>query len=58
MKYPPYTENQLRSNIINALFDDPKLGADYIDWHTDEGKCGLTLTFGKSTFDIIIEKKN
>lgn len=53
------TEENIRKDITEAFFNHPILGKHYIDWHTEDGECGLTLIF-KSTneeFDIIIKKK-
>lgn len=35
----------------------PELGKNYIDYHTEDGKCGLTIIFRSQNqkFDIIIE---
>jgi hypothetical protein len=57
MKYPMYNENELRKDIINKFIAVPVLGENYVDWHTEDGKCGLTLFFGEDRFDIVIEKK-
>lgn len=51
------TPEDLRRNIINVL-SKGKLGEDYIDWHTDEGKCGLTLIVKGECFDMVITKRD
>lgn len=58
MKHPMYNENALRRDIINALIAVPTLGVNYIDYHTDDGRCGLTLIFGEDRFELTIEKQN
>ena len=53
------TAEDIRKNIAEAFFNNPILGKHYVDWHTENGECGLTLIF-KSTneeFDITIRKK-
>ncbi len=56
------TREQFRNIIINALdkFDclkDNELGSGYIDWHTDNNECGLTVTLANNErFDITINK--
>ena len=53
------TEEDMRKQIIEAMFNNPKLGENYIDWHTEGGECGLTLMFKNTNekFDIIIRKR-
>ena len=53
------TAEDIRRNIVESIYNNPVLGKHYIDWHTEDGKCGLTLIFQSSNekFDIIIEKK-
>lgn len=48
---------ELREAIINKILINPKLGVNYIDYHTDNGECGLELIFGEEKFDLIITKK-
>lgn len=45
--------------IVEALFNNPKLGESYIDWHTEDGECGVTIMFKNANeeFDIIIRRK-
>lgn len=49
----------VRRAIIEALFNNPKLGENYIDWHTESGECGLTIIYKNQNerFDIIIKRK-
>lgn len=51
------TAEYIRKNIIEAFFNHPELGKNYIDYHTEDGKCGLTIIFRNQNqkFDIIIE---
>lgn len=53
------TAEDMRKQIVEALFNNPKLGANYIDWHTEFGECGLTLIYNNQNeqFDIVIKKK-
>lgn len=47
---------EIRRHIIESFFNKPILGENYIDWHTEDGECGLTLMFKNANeqFDIII----
>ena len=53
------TAEDIRKNIAEALFNNPKLGENYIDWHTEDGECGLTIIFkhANEEFEIVIKKK-
>lgn len=53
------TAEDVRKDIVEALFNNPKLGENYVDWHTEDGECGLTLMFKNANeeFEIIIRKK-
>ena len=53
------TAEDMRKQMVEALFDSPKLGENYIDWHIEDGECGLTLMFKNANeeFEIIIIKK-
>lgn len=53
------TAEDMRKQIVESLFNDTKLGENYIDWHTEDGKCGLTLIFKNANeiFDILIERR-
>ena len=53
------TAEDIRKDIVEAFFNNPKLGENYIDWHTENGECGLTLMFKNANeeFDIIIRRK-
>lgn len=52
------TEEKVREWIINALFAEPKLGVNYVDWHTESCECGVTVYPCGEEFDIIIKKKH
>ena len=53
------TAEDIRKDIVESFFNNPVLGEHYVDWHTEDGKCGLTLMFKNANeeFNIIIEKK-
>ena len=53
------TAEDIRKDIVQSLFNNPKLGEHYIDWHTENGECGLTLIFKSANerFDLIIKRK-
>lgn len=53
------TAEGIRKEIVESIFNTPKLGENYIDWHTENGECGLTLIFkhANEKFDIIIRRK-
>lgn len=53
------TEEYIRKQIVEGLFNNPVLGKHYIDWHTENGECGVTIMFPHAgeEFDIIIRKK-
>ena len=53
------TAEDMRKQIVEALFNNPQLVENYVDWHTEDGKCGLTLIFKNANemFDILIEKR-
>ena len=44
-----------REYILKHILTKPKLGVNYIDWHTEEsGMCGLTIKICSQVFDITI----
>jgi hypothetical protein len=53
------TVEKMREWIIEALINEPILGQNYVDWHTENsGECGVTIMFGnENQFDIIIKRK-
>ena len=53
------TAEDIRKDIVEAFFNNPILGEHYVDWHTEDGECGLTLMFKNANeeFDIIIKKR-
>lgn len=51
------TAEKVREWIINELLAVPKLGENYVDWHTEDGECGLTIYPCGQEFEIIIKKK-
>lgn len=56
------TREQFRNIVINALgrfncLKDNELGSGYVDWHTDNNDCGLTVTLANGeNFSMIITK--
>lgn len=58
MKNDKFTTEMFRKTLINTFWDgNAILGENYIDWHTEDGKCGLTLMTTLGDYDIIITKK-
>lgn len=53
------TAEDIRKEIIEGLFNNPKLGEHYIDWHTEDNECGVTIIYKNANeqFDIIIRRK-
>ena len=51
------TCEKIREWIVNGIWSNPKLGVNYIDWHTENDECGLTIYPGGEEFEIIIKKK-
>ena len=54
------TCEKVRKKIINGMLDNPELGVNYIDWHTENyGECGVTIMCGdkEEQFDIIIKRR-
>ena len=52
-----YYAEYLRRDIVEAMLATPTLGENYIDWHADDGTCGLTLIIDGEHFDITIVKR-
>ncbi len=51
------TAEKIRKWIVYAILDNPKVGVNYVDWHTETGECGLTIYPCGQEFEIIIKKK-
>lgn len=52
------TAENIRREIIKKFFGaDARLGTDYIDWHGENGECGLTINIDGEAFGIVISKK-
>ena len=53
------TLEEIRKNIVGMFFDTPVLGENYVDWHTEDGECGVTLIFKDANveFDVIIRRR-
>ena len=51
------TVEDIRRWIISAVLGEPKLGQNYVDWHTENlNECGVTIKYPSSEFEIIIRK--
>ena len=49
---------KIREWIIRALVNEPVLGQNYVDWHTEKsGECGVTIMYPNEQFEIIIRRK-
>ena len=58
MKNDKVTAERVRKVLIDTFFDgNAILGENYVDWHTKDGKYGLTLMTTLGDYDIIITKK-
>ena len=58
MKNDNVTAEMFRKILIDAFWDGNKiLGKNYVDWHTKNGECGLTLMTTMGDYDIVITKK-
>lgn len=51
------TAEKVREWIVKAIWKNPILGKHFINWHTEDGECGLTLMFANAEFEIIIRQK-
>ena len=53
------TPEEIRKQIIEAFWNKPILGKHYVDWHTRDEECGVTLMFENANeeFDIVIKKR-
>lgn len=51
------TAEDIRKWFINKFLINPVLGVNYVDWHTENGECGLTIIFPSKQFDIIIKER-
>ena len=58
MKNDNVTAEMFRKTLIDTFQDgNAILGENYVDWHAEDGKCGLTLMTTLGDYDIIITKK-
>lgn len=57
MKNDNITAEMFRKFLVEAFYDNATLGKNYVDWHTEDGKCGLTLMSTMGDYDIVITKK-
>ena len=58
MKNDNVTAEMSRKILVDAFWDgNAILGKNYVDWHTKNGECGLTLMTTMGDYDIVITKK-
>ena len=58
MRNDKITAEIFRKTLIDIFWDgNAILGEDYVDWHTEDGKCGLTLMSTLGDYDIVITKR-
>lgn len=58
MKNDKFTAEMFRKILIDTFWDgNAILGENYVDWHTKNGECGLTLMTTMGDYDIVITKK-
>ena len=58
MKNDNVTTERFRKILVDAFWDgNAILGENYVDWHTKNGECGLTLMTTMGDYDIVITKK-
>ena len=58
MKNNYVTAEMFRKFLIETFYDgNGILGENYVDWHTEDGKCGLTLMTTIGDYDIVVTKK-
>ena len=58
MKNAKFTAEKFRKTLIDTFWDgNAILGENYVDWHTKDGKCGLTLMSTLGDYDIVITKR-
>lgn len=58
MKNDNVTAERFRKILIDTFWDGNAIfGQDYVDWHTKNGECGLTLMTTMGDYDIVVTKK-
>lgn len=58
MKNDKVSAERFRKFLIDTFWDgNAILGKNYVDWHTENGDCGLTLMSTLGDYDIIITKR-
>ena len=58
MKNDNVTSEMFRKILVDAFWDgNAILGKNYVDWHTKNGECGLTLMTTRGDDDIVFTKK-
>ena len=58
MKNDNVTAEMFRKTLIDTFWDgNAILGKNYVDWHTKNGECGLTLMTTMGDYDIVITKR-
>ena len=58
MKNDKITAEMFRKILVDTFWDgNAILGENYIDWHTENGDCGVTLMSASGDYDITITKR-
>ena len=58
MKNDKIAAEMFRKTLVDTFWDgNAILGENYIDWHTEDGKCGVTLMSTLGDYDIVITKR-
>lgn len=58
MKNDKISAERFRKVLIDTFFDgNAILGENYVDWHTEDEKCGVTLMCTLGDYDIVITKR-
>ena len=52
------TPEDIRRHVIHTLLNTPRLGGNYVDWHSEvSNECGVTIKYpGGHEFEITIRK--
>ena len=58
MKNDKISAEMFRKVLVDTFWDgNAILGENYIDWHTEDGKCGVTLMCTLGDYDIVITQR-
>ena len=58
MKNNKISAEMFRKTLVDTFWDgNAILGENYVDWHTENGDCGLTLMTTLGDYDIVITKR-